>query len=92
MTSNHGRLQYLMYGFDLFGLNTPFMDPPFRLGVYPTIWAILPFLILSNNSGIGEVSTESKLFTVPCDGDAKLDCSCVPDDSSGNFSNYFSET
>ena len=48
-----------------------------------------------NNSGVGEVSTESKLFTVPCDGDVEFDCSCVPDESaasSGNSSNSFSET
>ena len=63
-----GYLQGLMYCFDLLGLNIPFMDPPFRLGVHPTIWATLPFLILSNNSGVGEVSTESKLFTVSFDG------------------------
>ena len=44
---------------------------------------------------VGEVSTESKLFTVPCDGDVKLDCSCVPDQSAasfGNSSKSFSET
>ena len=44
---------------------------------------------------VGEVSTESKLFTVPCDGDVELDCSCVPDESaasSGNSSSSFSET
>ena len=34
MTSDHGHLQYLMYDFVFLGLNTPFIDPPFKLGVY----------------------------------------------------------
>ena len=33
MTCDCGCLQYLMYGFDLLGLNTHFIYPPFILGV-----------------------------------------------------------
>ena len=47
------------------------------------------------NSGVGEVSTESKLFTVPCECGVLLDCSCSPVDSgasSGNSSSSASET
>ena len=72
-------------------------DPPTELGDFPSKWAILPLQILSNNLGVGEVSTEIKLFTVPCgcDCDAMFDCSCSSVDSgtsSGNSSSSASET
>ena len=70
-------------------------DPPTELGDSPIKRATLPLQILSNNSGVGEVSTESKLFTVPCECDDVLDCSCSSvdsDASSGNSSNSASET
>ena len=60
------------------------MDPPFKLGVYPTIWANLPFLILSNNSGVGESQLKVSFLTGPCHGDIELDCPCIPDESAAS--------
>ena len=69
-------------------------DPPTELGDSPSKWATLPLQILSNNLGVGEVSSESKLFTVPCGCDVVCDCSCSSVDSgtsSGNSSSSASE-